>query len=351
MDNKNIVIMLREGVSSATNQKIYPTDIAALLGYGGTQLKEYFKLANRGETKTNARLERAARFAYRLGELEGFESLFPLIPKLSGELDDDEWSRRTCSRMDKMISADQSTAGQIDLVEKLEKAENDDQTKSFYGNTSPLALNQIQSDIEHGHIAEGYDRLIAQLNSMFGEQGHYEFSEVKAALVTLECPSMVQKMKASFTDEFSALCHDIVEKHLAERVADLDIRTEIANRIPTALNQLGINTAPEDKWLKAMLETFIIDLKASDDKNLYKLANVRVLRRELSDSQRLKSFLIETENAHQNSDIMWPEFVSKQTKKDLHRFDTSKIEWALEQKGEKVINRILAGYVKEVKNG
>lgn len=128
MSNNNIVIKLHDSLSKATAQKLYPTDIAFLLGYGSTQIKDYFKLAKKGKiSKPNKRLERAALLAYRLGKVEGFESLFPLIPKLSGDLDDAEWMNRTGRRMDKMLRVDQSIAGQLDLIEESKKPENDDQ--------------------------------------------------------------------------------------------------------------------------------------------------------------------------------------------------------------------------------
>lgn len=132
MSNKNIVLMLQDGLSSSTRQDIYPADLASLLGYGATQLKQYVKWAKAGNIeKPNERLERAAALAYRCGELEGFESLFPLIPKLSGELNDEEWFRRTGMRMDKMIRGDASTAGQLDLIESAPETENDHQNNDI----------------------------------------------------------------------------------------------------------------------------------------------------------------------------------------------------------------------------
>lgn len=186
MINKNIVLMLQDGLSRSTNQKIYPADIASLLGYGATQIKQYVKWALEGEIKKpNERLERAASFACRIGETEGFESLFPLIPKLSGDLDNDEWMRRTGMRMDKMINQDLSVAGQLSLVDELPEPESDHQIKQYFGFATPLSLPMLQADTKSGHINESYDTLISKLNSMFGDKWFYDFAQVKAALVAL----------------------------------------------------------------------------------------------------------------------------------------------------------------------
>ena len=72
-----------------------------------------------------------------------------------------------------------------------------EKSKSYYGFTSPLALNMIKSNIKNGYISENYSALINRLISMFGEKEHYEFKQVKAALVALECPEMVEKVHGS----------------------------------------------------------------------------------------------------------------------------------------------------------
>lgn len=76
-------------------------------------------------------------------------------------------------------------------------AQEEGKPKAYYGFTSPLALNMIESDIKHGHINEDYSALIDQLKAMFGEKGHYEFKEVRAALVALECPEMIEKVQVN----------------------------------------------------------------------------------------------------------------------------------------------------------
>lgn len=133
----NIVIDLFDGLSKATAQSIYPQDLADLLGYGKTQLKEYVREArkdalvpwdnkrklDKGEVRENLRLERAAEFAVLLGQANGFESLFPYIQKLSGNLDDAEWLRRQRNRVGKMIPADPTTKNQISIDDVISESE------------------------------------------------------------------------------------------------------------------------------------------------------------------------------------------------------------------------------------
>lgn len=126
MSNKNILLMLHEELSRCTAQKIYPTDLADLLGYGTTQIKAYFRAAKAGEIENpNARLERSAFLAFRVGQLEGFESLFPLIPKLSGDFDDSHWLKKIGMRVKNTNESDPTTNGQIDFIE----SETDDKEK------------------------------------------------------------------------------------------------------------------------------------------------------------------------------------------------------------------------------
>lgn len=347
MTNKNIVLQLHEDLNKSTGQKIYPADIAHLLGYGATQIKQYFKWARAGEiSKPNERLERAASFAYRLGELEGFESLFPLIPKLSGELDDAEWMNRTGRRMDKMLRSDKSIEGQLDLVEEVNKTESDDQKKVYFGHCSPLALNMIESDISQGHISENYDALIDQLHAMFGEQGHYEFAEVKAALVALECPEMVGEVAGAAIAP--KVCEELVTELLSDKVKDSGVLGAIALNITKGCESLEIKGVSH-----SALESFVRYLSV-DHPRPDKLKSLRAMKAELHESEFMKEFLpeyLKTENDDQTNGIMWPDFVKKATREALKNFDQKLINWALAQKGEKVITRVLAGYVKEVKNG
>lgn len=113
----NIVLKLLEGLSGSTNQDIFPHDLADLLGYKKTQLREYVKKAREGSIdKPNERLERVAQFAVMLGEANGFESLFPFIGKLSTD-DDQKWLKRQVNRLNKLEKQDPTTAGQIHIDE------------------------------------------------------------------------------------------------------------------------------------------------------------------------------------------------------------------------------------------
>lgn len=311
MSNKNIVLMLHEGLDKSTGQKVYPTDIAHLLGYGPTQIKQYFKWAKEGEIKKpNDRLERAAWFAHRLGELEGFETLFPLIPKLSGELDDAECIRRAICRANKVMRGDKSIEGQMDLVEETERPETDDQNK-------PL-------------------------------------------LVSLECPEMVEEVSQPEPQEDFAkgykenveVCACLIEQHFSDKIPEPHIRQSMAGTILQACDQLKMKGIA-GQYIRRSLDGFIVDM-AMNYPRPYKLSSMRVMRGALADSSFMQEWLpddLKTETDDQISNIMWPKFVKKETREALKNFDVKKINWALAQQGERVINRVLAGYVKEVKNG
>ncbi|MFL7036473.1 hypothetical protein BCS71_25740 [Vibrio lentus] len=343
MSNNNIVIKLHDSLSKATAQKLYPTDIAFLLGYGATQIKDYFKFAKKGKiSKPNKRLERAALLAYRLGKVEGFETLFPLIPKLAGDLDDAEWMNRTARRMDKMLRVDQSIVGQLDLIEESKKPENDDQIKLYFGYCSPLALNMIESDISQGHISENYDALIEQLYAMFGKKGHYEFAQVKAALVALECPDMVGEVASAAIAP--KVCEKLVVELLSHKVKDSGVLGAIALNITKGCDSLEIKGVSH-----SALESFVRYLSV-DHPRPDKLKSLRVMKAELHESEFIQEFLpehLKPENDDQTSCIMWPSFVTKATREALNGFEPKALNWALSHKGEKVVSRLLAGYVKE----
>lgn len=339
MSNKNIVLMLQDGLSSSTRQDIYPADLASLLGYGATQLKQYVKWAKAGNIeKPNERLERAAALAYRCGELEGFESLFPLIPKLSGDLNDEEWFRRTGMRMDKMIRADASTAGQLDLIESVTETESDHQINKFFGFASPLNLDMLRMDTESGHISESYETLLAELHKMFGELGHYDFAQVKAALVSITCPDMVEPQKSESNDNLLAMVSEWCENLLPESGGSV-----LAGKIVTACEQLELI---DHSSLPNAIHDFINDIRKQGKPIA---CNIRIVRRALQDSLHIKALKEKPENVHQNNDILWPDFVDASTRKWLEGFDREQLDFALGQKGELVVQRILAGYVKEQK--
>lgn len=337
MSNKNILLMLHDGLSRETDQKLYPTDLASLLGYGGTQIKQYFKWAKDGEIKKpNERLERVCSFAYRLGELEGFSSLFPLIPKLAGEMNGDEWQS-------KKIASDSSTAGQLDLIDSHEP-ESDSQTKPNFGFASPLNLPMLKQDTKSGHIPVEYDVLIAKLTSMFGEYGHYDFSQVKAALVAIECPEMVEPQASenepSLIDSVTKYCHD----ELPHNEYDESDRETLAVKIVTACEQLNlIGTF----GLTTALRDFIVDLAKQENRLTN---NIRLVRNALRDSSKLRGVIEVSESAQQMSDIVWPDFVDERTRTWLKDYDKAKIREALSYGGELVVNRVLEGFVKEAQS-
>ncbi|PNI01191.1 hypothetical protein C1N32_20730 [Vibrio diazotrophicus] len=352
MSNKNIVLMLQDGLSSSTRQDIYPADLASLLGYGATQLKQYVKWAKAGHIeKPNERLERAAALAYRCGELEGFESLFPLIPKLSGDLNDEEWFRRTGMRMDKMIRADASTAGQLDLIESVTEPENDHQIKKFFGFASPMNLDMLRMDTESGHISESYETLLAELHKMFGELGHYDFDQVKAALVAIECPEIVTPVESvSIYDQNVKAIEIMCETFLAESIPDEEVRATMAVKIAQACQDSGISQIKTNIMMRHDLSIFVQLL--NDLEHPSSLTNIRLARKAVRESSVLAKYVDdakEPENDHQNNDILWPDFVDASTRNWLEGFDREQLDFALSQKGELVVQRILAGYVKEQK--
>ena len=81
----NPLVELRRGLQSVSNEKIGRTDVADVLGYGHTQVKDYFKHLNLGtvgdasrenEIGQNFRLERAATIACALGDAVGYDKVF-----------------------------------------------------------------------------------------------------------------------------------------------------------------------------------------------------------------------------------------------------------------------------------
>ncbi|MFL7036450.1 hypothetical protein BCS71_25270 (plasmid) [Vibrio lentus] len=166
------------------------------------------------------------------------------------------------------------------------KAE-EEKPKSYYGFTSPLALNMIESDIENGHISEDFNALVNQLKAMFGEQGHYEFKEVKAALVALECPEMVEKTPSSISykesnlEKLKALC----ELHLESSVSTAQ-RPIVAEKLIEACSQLNVIGLDYGEDILLPLEKLI-----TEHVNPGALMNIRLARRAISDSEAMKEWL------------------------------------------------------------
>lgn len=161
--------------------------------------------------------------------------------------------------------------------------------KYYYGFTSPLALNMIESDIKHGHINEDYSALVNQLKAMFGEQGHYEFKEVKAALVSLECPEMVEKTPSSISykesnlEKLKALC----ELHLESSVSAVQ-RPIVAEKLIDACSQLNVIGIDDGEGILPALEKII-----TEHVNPGALMNLRLARRAISSSEAMKEWLPE----------------------------------------------------------
>ncbi|EHZ7344528.1 hypothetical protein K6O87_004112 [Vibrio vulnificus] len=170
------------------------------------------------------------------------------------------------------------------------KEESEAWPKAYFGFTSPLSLSMLRDDIQSGHISESYDNLKAKLAEMFGASDAYEFHQVKAALVALECPEMVSQINRSLKEDLQKYCNELIEKHFSEQVPEEPIRAEIASKFPEALNQLGCNFSHEIDWFRGVLESVIINIKQSDI-NPYHLMNIRIVRRQLSENNYLSEYI------------------------------------------------------------
>ncbi|PML25118.1 hypothetical protein [Vibrio lentus] len=162
--------------------------------------------------------------------------------------------------------------------------------KSYYGFTSPLALNMIESDIENGHISEDFNALVNQLKAMFGEQGHYEFKEVRAALVALECPEMVEKTPSSISYKESNLARlkELCDLHLCESILLQEQRHIIAEKLIEACSQLNIVGVEQGSEILLPLGKLI-----SASETPISLMNIRLARWAISDSEAMKEWLPE----------------------------------------------------------
>lgn len=163
----------------------------------------------------------------------------------------------------------------------------EEKTKAYYGFTSPLALNMIESDIKHGHINEDYNALINQLKTMLGEQGHYEFKEVRAALVALECPEMVEKTpdSVSYKELNLARLKDLCELHLEGSVSEVQ-RPIVAEKLIEACSQLNVIGLDDGDEILLPLEKLL-----TEHVNPGALMNIRLARRAIADSEAMKERL------------------------------------------------------------
>ncbi|MBN8090478.1 hypothetical protein J0J26_20615 [Vibrio vulnificus] len=93
--------------------------------------------------------------------------------------------------------------------------------KAYFGFTSPLSLTMLREDIQSGHISESYDNLKAKLAEMFGASDAYEFHQVKAALVALECPEMVGKVETTSEEELTGRVDSLISTSVQDAKIDL----------------------------------------------------------------------------------------------------------------------------------
>ncbi|MFZ3441113.1 hypothetical protein L2D37_25575 [Vibrio harveyi] len=174
-------------------------------------------------------------------------------------------------------------SSEIDVQTEEEKP------KAYYGFTSPLALNMIKSDIKNGYISEDYSALINQLKSMFGEKGHYEFKEVRAALVALECPEMVEKThdSISFKESNLAQLKELCELHLEGSVSEVQ-RPIVAEKLIEACSQLNVIGLDDSDAILQPLEKLL-----TEHANPGALMNIRLARRAIAASEVMKEWLPE----------------------------------------------------------
>ncbi|HAS6054687.1 TPA: hypothetical protein I7122_18310 [Vibrio vulnificus] len=173
---------------------------------------------------------------------------------------------------------------------EIDAKEEEEKPKVYFGFTSPLALNMIEADIKHGHINEDFDALVCQLRDMFGDKGHYEFKQVKAALVALDCPEMVEKATdaVSFKDSNLAKLRSLCDLHLSESLSQ-EHRHEIADKLILACSELNIlaELSSSDEIL-APLERIIVE---HDNPGM--LVNIRLARHAIKVSEAMRSWLPE----------------------------------------------------------
>lgn len=188
---------------------------------------------------------------------------------------------------------------QLSLVEQPEREGepvlNSESEKPNFGFTSPLGIDMIESDIKNGHINEDFVSLVDQLRSMFGAKETYEFKEIKAALVALECPEMVvaesnkpTTVKESILAKLKVIC----DEHLSESILLQQDRHTIAQKLVDACSQLNIRGIENDEGILLPLGRLI-----SQCDNPVSLLNVRLARWAISDFEGMRDWFIEPESA------------------------------------------------------
>lgn len=172
---------------------------------------------------------------------------------------------------------------------EIDARKEEEQPKPYYGFTSPLAINMIESDIKNGHINEDFDALMNQLRTMFGDQGHYEFKEVRAALVALECPEMVEKApdSVSYRELNLTRLKELCELHLEGSVSEVQ-RPIVAEKLIEACSQLNVVGLDDSDEILQPLETLL-----AEHVNPGALMNIRLARRAIADSEAMKEWLPE----------------------------------------------------------
>lgn len=177
----------------------------------------------------------------------------------------------------------------IENSSEIDAHKEEEQPKPYYGFTSPLAINMIESDIKNGHIYEDFDALMNQLKTMFGEQGHYEFKEVRAALVALECPEMVEKApdSVSYRELNLTRLKELCELHLEGSVREVQ-RPIVAEKLIEACYQLNVIGLDDSDEILKPLEKLL-----AEHVNPGALMNIRLARRAIADSEAMKEWLPE----------------------------------------------------------
>ena len=197
---------------------------------------------------------------------------------------------------------------QLEIIEQPDQGGevviNAEGEKPNFGFTSPLGLDMIESDIKHGHIDEDFTSLVDQLRSMFGVKDTYEFKEIKAALVALECPDMVTKTSdepCSVKESILAQLKVICDERLSGSVFLQQERHTIAEKLVTACEQLKIGAIESDEGILLPLGRLI-----SQYDNPLNLLNIRLARWAVSDFEGMKGWLCDGENVTESFDQTAP---------------------------------------------
>lgn len=133
------------------------------------------------------------------------------------------------------------------------------------------------------------------------------------------------------------------KSHLSEILPD-DLQEKFASKVVDVCEELGIASS---EGLCLSLDAFIF----SASKLEKPLApNIRIIRQAMKESEFIKPVIEKAESAHQNSDIIYPDYVDDYTRGWLKDFDKTQIQEALDYGSEILVQRVLAGFVKQAKD-